>query len=182
MLVNLYKPVRNSYKMRYTLCSRLWRMSDGKGKPVDQSSEPLLLKDLVNFLFDNVLHPDGQPYTTQEVTDHVRISHATINQLRTGRNKNPTLPTLQEIGRFFDVPLNFFDCQTYDECYAILAERPEVSTGDVAEIAFRASRLTAEGKQDLLRAIQWVESHDRERRASLETPEITEETIEDNGE
>jgi transcriptional regulator with XRE-family HTH domain len=181
-LVNLYKLVRIFYKMRYTLDSRLWRVSDGKEKPVGQLSEPLLLKDLVNFLFDNVLHPDGRPYTTQEVTDHVRISHATINQLRTGRSKNPTLPTLQEIGRFFDVPLNFFDCQTYEECYAILAERPEASTEDVAEIAFRASRLTAEGKQDLLRAIQWVESHDRERRASLETPEVAEETTEDDSE
>ena len=145
---------------------------------MDQSHEPLLLKDLVNFLFDNVMHPDGRPYTTQEVTDHVRISHATINQLRTGRSKNPTLPTLQEICRFFDVPLNFFDSQTYDECYAILAEKPEASTEDVAEIAFRASRLTAEGKRDLLRAIQWVESHDRERRASVEAAEPTEDSSE----
>jgi transcriptional regulator with XRE-family HTH domain len=142
-------------------------MSNGKGKPVDQRLEPLLIKDLVNFLFDNVLHPDGRPYTTQEVTDHVRISHATINQLRTGRSKNPTLPTLQEIGRFFDVPLSFFDCQTVDECYAVLAERPGVSTGDVAEIAFRASRLTAE-KQ--IAAGHPVVNPDRTR-ASLETPE-----------
>jgi transcriptional regulator with XRE-family HTH domain len=138
---------------------------------VEHSQEPLLLKDLVNFLFENILHPDGRPYTTQEVTDHVRISHATINQLRTGRSKNPTLPTLQELCRFFGVPLSFMNCRTYDECYAVLAERPEVNTGDVAEIAFRASRLTAEGKRDLLRAIQWVESHDRERRASGEIPD-----------
>jgi transcriptional regulator with XRE-family HTH domain len=149
---------------------------------VDQSHEPILLKDLVNFLFDNVLHPDGRPYTTQEVTDRVRISHATINQLRTGRNKNPTLPTLHEICRFFDVPLSFFDCQTYDECYAVLAERPGVSTGDVAEIAFRASRLTVEGKRDLLRAIQWVESHDRERRAAGEMPDVIGDLPDHNGE
>ena len=29
--------------------------------------EPLPLKDLINFLFEHVHHPDGRPYLTREV-------------------------------------------------------------------------------------------------------------------
>jgi transcriptional regulator with XRE-family HTH domain len=149
-----------------------WRAPEGKEDPVDQAHEGLLLRDLVNFLFDNVLRPDGRPHTTQEVTDHVRISHATINQLRTGRSKNPTLPTLQELCRFFEVPLSFFECQTYDECYAVLADKPEAQTEGVAEIAFRASRLSAQAQRDILKVIQWVEAAERERRETDKLPDL----------
>lgn len=30
-------------------------------------NRPLPLKDLINFLFEHVHHPDGRPYLTQEV-------------------------------------------------------------------------------------------------------------------
>ncbi len=133
--------------------------------------EPLPLKDLINFLFANVLHPDGRPYLTQEVAEQVRISHATINQLRTGRNKNPTLPTLQEISRFFNVPLSFFDCVSRDECYAVLNGPPsEDAPGPVAEIAFRATGLSPEGQQDVLKMILYVEAAERARKAGREAP------------
>ncbi len=133
--------------------------------------EPLPLKDLINFLFEHVLHPEGRSYTTQEVTDHVRISHATINQLRTGRSKNPAMPTLQEICRFFDVPLTFFECTSYEECFAILAAPRTQAAPQAAEIAFRASRLSPEAQADLLRVILWVEAAERERKAGRETPQ-----------
>jgi transcriptional regulator with XRE-family HTH domain len=134
--------------------------------------EPLPLKDLVNFLFEHVQRPDGRPYTTQEVTDHVRISHATINQLRTGRSKNPALPTLQEICRFFEVPLTFFECTSYEECFAVLAEPRTEAAPQAAEIAFRASRLSPEAQDDLLKIILWVEAAERERKAGHDLPQF----------
>jgi len=140
---------------------------------MSKEPEPLPLKDLINFLFEHVKHPEGRPYITQEVADQVRISHATINQLRTGRNKNPTVPTLQEIARFFGVPLNFFDCATFDECYAVLAgQRPEDLPGTIAEIAFRASGLTAKSQEDILKIITWVEAAERERKAGRAMPDF----------
>ena len=142
---------------------------------MSRDQEQLPLKDLINFLFDNILHPDGRPYTTQEVTDHVRISHATINQMRTGRSKNPTLPTLQEICSFFDVPLSFFECSSLDECYAVLNEKPAAKTESVAEITFRASQLSEASQKDLLRVIAWVEAAERERRETGRVPGFPEE-------
>jgi len=142
---------------------------------MSRDQEPLPLKELINFLFDNILHPDGRPYTTQEVTDHVRISHATINQMRTGRSKNPTLPTLQEVCRFFDVPLSFFECSSLDECYTVLNEKPESKTESVAEITFRASQLSEDSQKDILRVIAWVEAAERERRETGRIPGFPEE-------
>ena len=140
---------------------------------MSKDKEPLLLKDLINFLFEHVQHPDGRPYITQEVADKVRISHATINQLRTGRNKNPSVPTLQEIAGFFNVPLSFFECSTEEECYAVLAgQRPEDLPGMIAEIAFRASGLTAKSQRDILKIITWVEAAERERKAGREMPDF----------
>jgi transcriptional regulator with XRE-family HTH domain len=142
---------------------------------MSHDQEPLPLKDLINFLFDNVLHPEGRPFTTQEVTDHVRISHATINQMRTGRSKNPTLPTLQEVCRFFGVPLSFFECTSLDECYAVLNEKSEEKTDSVAEITFRASQLSEKSQKDLLRVIAWVEAAERERQDTGRIPGFPEE-------
>lgn len=140
---------------------------------MSKEPEPLPLKDLINFLFEHVQHPDGRPYITQEVADKVRISHATINQLRTGRNKNPSVPTLQEIAGFFNVPLSFFECSTEEECYAVLAgQRPEDLPGMIAEIAFRASGLTAKSQRDILKIITWVEAAERERKAGREMPDF----------
>lgn len=128
---------------------------------MSHSDEPLPLKVLVNFLFEHVLHPEGRPYTSQEVSDQVRISHATINQLRTGRNKNPTLPTLQDICRFFGVPLSFFECRSEEECLAVLAEQRRDESPKVAEIAFRASALSPKGQDNILEVISWVEAVER---------------------
>ena len=139
-----------------------------------KKTEPLPLKDLINFLFENILHPEERPYITQEVADEVRISHATINQLRTGRNKNPSVPTLQEIARFFNVPLSFFECASYDECFAMLSGQPsEELPGPVAEIAFRASNLSPKSQMDILKIVLWVEAAERERKAGRETPQFT---------
>jgi transcriptional regulator with XRE-family HTH domain len=140
---------------------------------MSKGQEPLPLKDLINFLFAHVQHPDGRPYITQEVADQVRISHATINQLRTGRNKNPSVPTLQEIAGFFNVPLSFFECSTEEACYAVLAGQcPEDLPGMIAEIAFRTSGLTERSQRDILKIITWVEAAERERKAGHEMPDF----------
>lgn len=138
---------------------------------MSENRKPLPLKDLLNFLFAQVQHPAGRPYLTQEVADQVNISHATINQLRTGRNKNPTLPTLQEIARFFKVPLSFFECASYEECYAVLSGQQAAELpGPIAEIAFRATGLSPESQHDILKIILWVEAAERERKAGRPVP------------
>lgn len=149
-----------------------WGNIAGENKPVDQNPKPLPLKDLVNFLFEHVLEPSGRPYLSQEVADQVEISHATINQLRTGRIKKPTLPTLKELCRFFDVPLSFFECATYEDCYALLAQKHAPQGSQASEIAFRASQLSPKAQQQVLTVLHWVEEAERARKAGREVPDL----------
>lgn len=126
------------------------------------TTEPLQAKDVVTFLFRTVTRPDGCPYTPSEVSAHLSISSATINQLMTGKIKNPTLPTATELCRFFDTSLDIFQCKTYDECYAVLARRHVEPGSLAAEIGMRALGLSPENRQLLLRIISWVEAAERE--------------------
>lgn len=128
---------------------------------MDQPKQPLLPKDLINFLFDTITHPDGRPYTALEVADQVSISYGTINQLRSGRITKPTLPTLRDIYRFFDVPLDFFNCTSFEECYVLLARGRVEPESPAAEIAYRAARLLPEIQQQLLCIIGWAEAYER---------------------
>jgi transcriptional regulator with XRE-family HTH domain len=129
---------------------------------MSDTKQPLTLKEQINFLFDTITHPDGRPYTLFEVAEHLNISTATINQLRTGRIKNPTLPTLKQLCQFFGVPLNFFDCQTYDACYEVVAQTRLPEAPEAAEIAFRASRLSPKSQERLLQALSWIEEAERQ--------------------
>jgi transcriptional regulator with XRE-family HTH domain len=139
---------------------------------MEQNPKPLPLKDLVNFLFEHIQHPDGRPYLSQEVADQVQISHATINQLRTGRIKNPTLPTLKDLCQFFDVPLSFFECATYEDCYALLAQKRAPQGSQASEIAFRASQLSPQAQKQVLTVLHWVEIVEQARKAGHEMPEM----------
>jgi hypothetical protein len=82
------------------------------------------------------------------------------------------LATLHELCRFFSVPLSFWECTSYDECYAVLAEGRKNLSTETAEIAFRASALSPKSQQDLLKIIAWVEMAERERQAGREVPDF----------
>ena len=121
-------------------------------------SEFLPVADLLKILFEEVQHPSGRPFTMQEVSDATGVSLATISQMKTGKIKNPQLNTLRELCRFFKVPLRFFEAQSVETCYALLQEKPEESTREISEIAFRATTLSPEAQQDILTIIKWVQS------------------------
>jgi transcriptional regulator with XRE-family HTH domain len=121
-------------------------------------SEFLPVADLLKILFEEVQHPSGRPFTMQEVSDATGVSLATISQMKTGKIKNPQLNTLRELCRFFKVPLRFFESQSVETCYALLQEKPEASTREISEIAFRATTLSPEAQQDILTIIKWVQS------------------------
>jgi len=137
-----------------------------------QNPKPLPLKDLVNFLFEHIQHPEGRSYLSQEVADQVEISHATINQLRTGRIKNPTLPTLKELCQFFGVPLSFFECATYEDCYALLAQKHAPQGTRASEIAFRASQLSPKAQNQILTILHWVEIVEQARKTDHDIQDL----------
>jgi len=118
----------------------------------------LPLEDQIRVLFDVVRHPEGRPYTLQEVSEQIDVSLATISQMRSGRIKNPQLHTLRELCRFFDVPLHYFETRTVEACYAVSqANRPPIPP-IAHQIAVRAARLSPAAQQDVLVLIRWVQA------------------------
>lgn len=146
----------------------------------DKSVKPIAVKDLLDFLFKHIHHPEGRPYTVTEVADATGLSYVTIYTLLQGRSKKPTLPTVQALCDFFGVALNFFECRSYDECYAVLESSrnsenestSEKSSPQLGEIIFRAQDLSPEGQQDLLTLIKWVQAAERERKAGRDVPNL----------
>lgn len=132
----------------------------------------LSVAEQIQILFDEVQHPEGRPYTLQEVSDQLEVSLATLSQLRSGRIKNPQLSTLRELCRFFNVPLRYFETRSREECYAILAEEQEASSPALNEISFRATSLSPQAQQDVLKVIQWVQAAERLRKEGIELPPL----------
>lgn len=143
-------------------------------------AKPMAVKDLLEFLFKHIHHPEGRPYSVTEVADATNLSYVTIYTLLQGRSKKPTLPTVQALCDFFGVPLGFFECRSYDECYKVLEnskneENDSVggrNSAQMGEIIFRAQDLSPEGQQDLITLIKWVQAAERERKAGRDVPNL----------
>ncbi|MAU08405.1 MAG: hypothetical protein CL607_01170 [Anaerolineaceae bacterium] len=132
----------------------------------------LNLSEQLNILFEAVRHPEGRPFTLQEVSDAVDVSLPALSQLRNGKIKNPQLHTLREICRFFSVPLRYFETKTVEECYAILAGKQEDEGSSINEIAFRAIRLSPKAQQDILTIIRWVQAAEEQRKNGKDVPPL----------
>ena len=125
-------------------------------------------------------HPEGRAFTLQEVSDATGVSLGTVAQMRNGKVQNPQLNTLRALCRFFEIPLRYFETRTREECYAILAEPTPSAKPALNEIAFRASGLSPEAQQDILRLLKVFEEEDKQRHESSDIP--TESDDEQSGE
>ncbi len=135
-------------------------------------TEYLSIAEQLQILFEEVRHPENRPYTLQEVSQHIDVSLPTLSQLRSGRSKNPQLNTLRELCRFFKVPLRFFETRSREECYAILAETVHDDASALNEISFRATHLSPQAQQDILKVIQWVQAAERLRKQGVDIPPL----------
>lgn len=132
----------------------------------------LPLSEQIRVLFEAVQHPSGRPYTLQEVAAEIDVSLPTLSQIKNGKIKNPQLHTLREIGRFFNVPLRYFETKHVEECYALLANRQTEALSPLNEIAFRATQLSPESQQDILTIIRWVAAAEDQRRQDGTVPPL----------
>ena len=124
----------------------------------------LSLAQQIILLFEARRHPEGRPYTMQEVSDATGISVAAISQMRNGKITNPQLNTLLSLCKFFDVPLRYFETRTNEECYAIFDGDNQPPTLVNHEISFRASALSEKAQRDILNMIKWVQAAERQRK------------------
>jgi transcriptional regulator with XRE-family HTH domain len=132
----------------------------------------LPIAEQLNILFDVVTHPEGRPYTLNEVSEKIDVSLPTLSQLRTGKIKNPQFHTLRELCRFFNVPLRYFETATREECYAILAGDTDKPVAPLSEIALRSTSLSTDAQRDVLNLIKWVQAAEQLRREGKDLPPL----------
>ncbi len=133
----------------------------------------LPLAEQIKILFDAIRHPEGRPFTLQEVSEGSGISLGTVGQMRSGKIVNPQLNTLRGLCRFFDIPLRYFETKTREECYALLATPATRERPALGEIAFRASELTPLAQQDILTLIKMMQAEEAQYRATHDFPAST---------
>ncbi len=130
--------------------------------------------DQMNILFDAVQHPDGRPYTLQEVSEATGISRGTLSQMRNGRITNPQLSTLRAIIKFFNVPLRYFETETAEQCYKLIHDTrdQQAEQRPLNEISLRAMKLTPNMQKDILTIIKWVLDAEAYRKQGLDAPPL----------
>ncbi len=141
-----------------------------------QQQNYLSVAEQINILFETVKRPDGNTYTLAEVSEGTGLSIGALSHLRSDRNKHPQIDTMRAIARFFNVPLNYFETRSAEECYAIVAEGRSSSTGTLNEIAFRAGELSEAAQRQVLAMMRWIQEAEQSGGANSTSQDPSEDT------
>ena len=141
--------------------------------PSQIAKENILVRDLVNLLFEVLVRPNGKPYSVAEVARETGIVEGSLRSLKVRDYKTVTLATLQALATFFDIPIEYFTCETLEDARSYLARvkagipihDPDEYIADelIPEIMTKAMSLSIDARQDLLRMMQWLEYGDKHR-------------------
>lgn len=104
-----------------------------KARPADDRTCAATISERLRHLIDTQRQPNGKPYTTRQIGQAVGCSHGHIADLLAGTVAGPRVDILMKIAEFFG----------RDPAYLIPGSQAGFvpASEDVAQIAFRASRL-----------------------------------------
>lgn len=117
-----------------------------------------LVAERLNWLFENIDHPDGREYKQSEIEDlteqeGLKVSTSYIGRLRNGKADNPSWEVLSVLATVFGVPLTFF----FEELSTKEMERYKLASSlqdeDVAQIALRSRKLSDSQRKTILDVI-----------------------------
>ena len=113
------------------------------------------LAEKVNFLFDTFRKPNGKRVTYREVQAKTGLQPSWISDLTTAKAIRPTFKDLRALSNFFGVRPDFWSNELTDavQAQAIMDAGPS----DVQQIAARASDLSPEARQIILKLIKSLE-------------------------
>ncbi|MEO8396274.1 MAG: XRE family transcriptional regulator [Chloroflexota bacterium] len=121
------------------------------------SDEGLPFQRQFSILLETVRQPDGQPYSTAMIARATGLSEQSLLYLLDGRSVSPRLDTLRRLCHFYDISLDYFDCETEESCRAYLAkEVAGRSSALVRDIAQESETLTSSGQRKVLVILEWV--------------------------
>lgn len=125
-------------------------------------NDTMTIADQVNILFDMFTKPNGKTYTFPDVSRAAGVNLATLSKLKSGTLTNPTLITLRRIASFFDIQLDYFDCQSEEECRSYLAQHRYKQHGKIdLTLALRSHGLSEKGVSHVLDTISYIQSSEK---------------------
>ena len=137
-------------------------MTEDSGAPAPSSFAARL-----DNLF-KIAHPAGQPEASyQEVVDALAadggpsISTTYLYMLRTGRRENPSIPLMQALAKYFNVPVAyFFDDDVAADLGGQLELLAALRDADVQRIALRSQGLSEDSRKTLADVIKQLRRAD----------------------
>ena len=119
------------------------------------------MQEKVNLLFIHIPDPGnagGQQYSVSYVSEQIGCSPGAVSSIRHGRTKKPKMETLAGLAKFFDVPLNYFQLETEEDCIKMIQDREinDVFDQQISTLAVKFRALSKEGREDILRMLDYI--------------------------
>ena len=118
-----------------------------------------VIAERLDWLFQNILHPDGREYKYIEIQNKTeklgrKVTASYIGKLRRGEQENPAWDVVSVLAQVFNVPITFFYQQQMTEEEL---ERIKIATvlqeEKVGEIALKARDLSPAQRKTILDVI-----------------------------
>ena len=116
----------------------------------------LALSKKFQLLFNSVMAPDSSSHTLTEVSETTGIALNTLSRLKTGRIEDPRLSTLLLISNFFGISLDYFRCQTEEDCVQFLMEEQRRHS-TVPQIALRVREMSHDVLAEIGKMVDYIE-------------------------
>lgn len=136
--------------------------------------DSLSIAAMVDILFDWG-EQQGLNVTYHAIEEATGESWTNIRKIRTGENANPGLRVVQSIARYFEIGLDYFDCQTPEACHAYLKGLDEADLLDEV-VRMRAHSLSPKALLTLEAMIDYVQEVEGMKEADSEELDNAEET------
>ncbi len=117
---------------------------------------PRTLTEKINWLFENIRHPNGKEYTYMEVEERTsasgyRVSAPYIWNLRKGKSDNPSWLILRGLAQFFGISVTYFyDDHLNDDKLLRVKLEAAMQNDEVQEIAIRVTKMEESQRHSLL--------------------------------
>lgn len=116
------------------------------------SNEDVAFQEQFRLLLETQRDPQGQPYSLAAVAKAVGLSEQALAYLLDGRSQQPRLDTLRRLCRFFQISLDYFQCETAAACRAFLAQQSPTLTA----VAHESETLSSGGQHNVLSILEWL--------------------------
>ena len=113
--------------------------------------------DKLRLLMQTKFDADGKPLNARTLGDAIGMSDQVIQNFLNGDADNPRMKTIRLVCRVYGVSIDYFMCETLDQCRAMLAAlHPQLATPLMTTITEETEQLSPKGQRNVARLLEWV--------------------------